>query len=118
MKPVLLVAIALGALNSAAFAHSWSVVSYAHGKCETSTVTPEMVYRMIEEGAVHGLSADRISPNDVTKDASGVIHVRIRVQSDHGGAAWMDFFSSARGCDQFVKDNNIKADQADSSDIN
>ena len=118
MKRVLLAAIALSALSSEAFAHSWSVVSYAYGKCETSHLTPEMVYRNIEEGGtMHGLSAERISPDDVNKDSNGDIHVHLRVKN-HGQDAGMDFFSSARACNQFVKDNNIKADQANSSDIN
>ena len=64
-----------------------------------------------------GIAVDRISPDDVTKDDKGVIHVHITGTKANQSVFW-DFFTTIRACEQFITDERIKPAQADSGDIN
>ena len=96
----------------------WFQVNYAEGKCVFSVGSPEESYSsLFVLGPSMGLAIDRISPDDVTKDDKGLIHVHM-TGTKNGEAVFWDFFTSLRACEQFITDNGIKPTQADSGDIN
>jgi hypothetical protein len=121
MRNVLIAAAALVALAgsaSAAAKHKWFALNYGTGSCDPVPLTPEQFFAAGNASSGEtGTSIDRISPENVTKDAAGNIHVHLTGSRPSGGAQW-DFFTSKDECDQFVKDEGIAPEQAPSSDIN
>jgi len=111
-------ALALAAPAQANQRHTWFFVNYAQGKCSFSVKTPEETYNEIYSfGAQTGMTVNRISPNDVDKDDNGNIHVHMTGTKD-GEFFSMDFFTTIRACEQYIKLLNVKPSQARSGDIN
>jgi hypothetical protein len=121
MRSVLIAAAALAALPGSADAagnHIWFKVNYATGICDVSQYSPEETYNTaLAFGGLAGLRLDLISPNQVTKDDKGVIHVHMTGMRG-SEPVYMDFFTSVHACVDFIKDRDIKPQQAPSSDIN
>jgi hypothetical protein len=97
--------------------HTWFYINYAHGKCEFSANSPEETYNLVSNGAVPGMTLDRITPHDVVKSDNGDIRVPM-VGTKGGSAIAMNFFTSLRACEKFIADAGVKPQQADSGDIN
>lgn len=114
-------ALAGGAKHAAApkKGHSWVVVDYSKGVCEPSPYTPDQVQTSLSGAAGHanGATADRIAPEDVSKDEAGNIHVTVRVTHD-GEKGAIEFFTSADKCNSFLVDNGVQAEAANKDDIN
>jgi hypothetical protein len=122
MRNVLIAAVSLVALAgsaSAAAKHTWFDVSYGTGACEKSSLSPEGFYNMTltSVGRSLGIVASPISPENVTKDEKGNIHVHVDAMRN-GDPVGADFFTSKDQCDQFVKDQKIVPEQAAHDDIN
>jgi hypothetical protein len=110
---------AFAASASAAARHTWYDVDYGAGTCEKSPATPEEFYKMsfTPTGRSLGMVVSPISPENVTKDDKGNIHVHVDA-TRNGDPVGADFFTAKDQCDQFVKDKNIVPEQAPSGDIN
>jgi hypothetical protein len=122
MRNVLIAAFSLvalaGSANAAAPKHKWFGLNYGTGSCDPMPLTPEQFYSFGNASSGEtGTTIDRISPENVTKDASGAIHVHLTGSRPSGGAQW-DFFTSKDECDRYVKDEGIAPEQAPTGDIN
>jgi hypothetical protein len=96
MRSVLITAAALVALAGpaeAAARHTWYSVDFDEGTCTLSQLTPE------QAASQNGF--DRITPNDVRKDADGDLSVIIH--GNFGGKPYVSsFFSSKAKCEALV----------------
>jgi hypothetical protein len=121
MRRVLLAGVAAIAVTGVAHSkprHTWFMVVYAEGKCDFSAWSPEDTYNSLAvSGPSTGIAVDRISPDDVTKDDKGVVHVHM-TGTKTGQSVFWDFFTTIRACEQFISDHGIKPTKADSGDIN
>ncbi|MGC2784748.1 MAG: hypothetical protein WA397_13145 [Roseiarcus sp.] len=74
--------------------HLWFHVNYSQAKCEGGG-SPQAFYELLSTPAAHlsGMSADRIAPEDVIKDATGNIHVHV-TGTNNGESVSADFFTS------------------------
>jgi hypothetical protein len=114
----LLAAAAAIALSGTAYAtpkHTWFELSYARGRCDHARGSPDELYKASQSWP--GFVLERIPPENVTKDANGDIHVRIDGKQK-GQSIHYDFFTTLKACDQFITDNGIKPQEADTDDIN
>jgi hypothetical protein len=125
MKQVLLAAVAVVALTGAAQAstkHKWYMVNYAEGTCGPApgNGTPEEMYQalLILSPRIGGPMPNRISPDDVTKDPNGIIHVHMTGKAANGDDAYWDFFTDIKACQVYMSDNGITPQEAPNSDIN
>jgi hypothetical protein len=112
MRNVLIAAsllVAFAGSADAAARHTWFYVDFAEAKCQLSQFTPEQVAS--ETGG------DRISPDNVLKDADGNLTVMVKVKIN-GEPKLAVFFSSKDKCETTIKDTGLKPDQAPSDEIN
>jgi len=98
--------------------HTWFHVDFAAGKCVTSKATPEQFADWANSAAGHdlGMSADRISPDDVAH-SYGDLAVTVHL-TRNGIRQEARFFTSKEDCDLFVENERITPQQAPSGDIN
>jgi hypothetical protein len=120
MRTVLIAAAAIVALAGpadAAAKHKWFILNARTATCEATDQTPEAFQSAAEgpQGHLEGVTADTIAPGDVSKDADGNIHVKIR-GTDSGQVVSWAFYTSRAACDLDAK--AMTPEQAPSSDIN
>jgi hypothetical protein len=103
MRNVLIAAAALVALAMPAEAapkHVWFDVNYGSGTCDKSLMTPEEFYRSMAfspMGKAMGVVVSPISPENVTKDDKGNIHVHVDA-TRNGDPVASDFFTLKADC--------------------
>jgi hypothetical protein len=116
-------AAALVAFSGSAHAadrHTWWSVRADDATCELSSFTPEQFvhYANSPEGHAVGMSAERISPDDVDKNpATGDIRVMVHGKLN-GEEKAAYFFTSKEDCDRFIKYSGKKPEQAPHDEIN
>jgi hypothetical protein len=128
MRDVLIAAAALVALAGPAQAakvkmpngsakHTWFMLHYDTATCETSPLTPQEFQNSASGFLGHesGITAERITPDDVLKYNDGTLKVTVRGTTNGSPGKW-DFFSSKEMCSAWL--TGIKPQQAPSSDIN
>jgi hypothetical protein len=95
--------------------HTWYELKYPLGECDHAPGSPQEMYKA--SLSWQGFVVEVIAPENVTKDDTGAIHVRVDGKQKGETVHW-DFFTTRSACEKFISDNGIKPTQAPESDIN
>jgi hypothetical protein len=104
-------------MPNGAVRHTWFMINGRTATCDAAKETPEEFQAMLAGATGHmaGVTVERISPDDVSKDPYGDIRVNVRGAQDGQSVHW-EFYTSRDACTLTAK--AMKPEQAPSGDIN